>query len=391
MTRILPLYAALLLLLVPGFAYAGPGDAAPTMGDDDDDDDDDDEDAAPGSSAPTMDDDDDDDDPEADDDDDDAPGSSAPTLGDDDDDDDDDDPEADDDDDGEDADEVVLPDLQDEPAEEERAEEDEESLDDRYRVVVPGSEEDEEAEEDEEEKAKPDRKDRKERKRGLVKVIQKKFFLKYRRVEITPTIGYVGNDHFISRLAVGLGAGYHINEVIGLEIFVSYLPDLGETDYKPLTRRFRNEEEVVPDISRVTFLGVFNIALSPIYGKVELGTLRVINYDIFFGAGLGMAYSKDDTAIIRSPCDAHATVRERKADTANGCQYVDQAHFVTNAGGGLRIVFNDWIGVRLDARQFTHIEQVYREGDIGLEMKQNFMISLGASFFFPPKARALPL
>ena len=45
--------------------------------------------------------------------------------------------------------------------------------------------------------------------------------------------------------------------------------------------------------------------------------------------------------------------------------------------------------MRIDARQYTHIEQVYREGDIGLEMKQNFMISLGASFFLPPRSRPL--
>jgi len=229
----------------------------------------------------------------------------------------------------------------------------------------------------------------KRKKRGIVKVIQKKFFLKYRRLEVTPQLGYVGNDHFIQRLAVGASIGYHINDLLNIELFFSYLPDLEETDYKALTKRFRNEEEVVPDISRVTFLGVANIALSPIYGKIELGANRVINYDIYIGAGFGVAMSKDDTAIIRSPCDAWETAAERKAHPEDGCQYVDQAHFVTNAGGGLRIVFNEWIGIRLDARQFSHIEQVYRDGDIGLEMKQNFMISLGASFFLPPRARAL--
>ena len=107
--------------------------------------------------------------------------------------------------------------------------------------------------------------------------------------------------------------------------------------------------------------------------------------------GLGFAQTKDDMEIIQSECRDYANARERKTDPA--CMYVDETHFVTNIGGGLRIVFNDWIGVRLDARQFTHIERVYRkeEEQIGLEMKQNFMISIGASFFFPPKARTLPL
>ena len=360
-----------LLLALP--ALAAPGDAAPTF-DDDDDDDDDDEEEPPAEEEPAPD----------------AEESGDEDSGDDeaDEEEEEDDPDAPGRDDGPRLDLPDLRDLEDEPEPvEEAEEEEEESLDDRYRVVLPGSEE----EEEDDEEAKADLSEDKRRRRGLVKVIQKKFFLKYRRVEFTPQIGYVGNDHFIRRFAVGAAIGYHINEVLEVEVLLSYLPDLAETDYKPLTKRFRNEEEVVPDISRVTFLGVFNFAVSPIYGKVELGTLRIINYDIYVGAGAGLAQTKDDTAIIRSPCDQYTTVRERKADTANGCDYVDQAHFVTNVGGGLRIVFNDWIGVRLDARQFTHIEQVYREGDIGLEMKQNFMISFGASFFFPPKARALPL
>jgi outer membrane beta-barrel protein len=371
---ILPLLLA--LLLVPGLALAGPGDAAPDMGDDDDDDDDD----AP---APVGDDDDDDEPAPTKDEADDEPGPTedeevAPE---------------DDDDDGRDADDLQLPELEgdrDEP--EAGPEEDEEALDDRYRVVVPDSDEDSATAEPEEDADEENVELDEHQRQGLVKVIQKKFFLKYRRVEIVaPQIGYVGNDDFIKRLAVNAGVGFHINEILALEILVSYLPDLGETDYKPLTRRFRDDTEVVPDISRVLLFGVLNVALSPIYGKIELGTLRIINYDVFVAGGLGFAQTKDDMEIIQSECRDYANARERKTDPA--CMYVDETHFVTNIGGGLRIVFNDWIGVRLDARQFTHIERVYRkeEEQIGLEMKQNFMISIGASFFFPPKARTLPL
>ncbi|MCP4868955.1 MAG: outer membrane beta-barrel domain-containing protein [Proteobacteria bacterium] len=351
---------AFLLLLAPAYAYAGPGDATPDFGDDDDEEE---EEEAPESEA---DEEAEEEDAEAEEEDAEAPAE----------------PERDDD-----SDRLDLPELS--PDTEEAEEESEEDLDDRYRVVVPGSEEPDVAEEDTEEKKAEILDERK--RRGLVKVIQKKFFLKYRRVEVVPQVGYVGNDHFIRRIGVGATIGYHINEVLSLEVLMMYLPDLKETDYKPLTKQFRDNSEVVPDISRITFLGALNFQLSPIYGKVELGTLRIINYDLYFGAGIGLGATKDDTFIIRSPCDQYQTRAERKQDVANGCQYVDQTHFVTNAGGGLRVVFNDWIGIRLDVRQFTHIEQVYREGDIGLEMKQNLMISLGASLFFPPKARALPL
>jgi outer membrane beta-barrel protein len=229
------------------------------------------------------------------------------------------------------------------------------------------------------------RQEREEAKRRLVKVIQPKAFLKYRKVELTPQIGLSNNDNFVRRLFLGVGVGYHINDLLSIEGTFAFLPNLGETDYKPLTLRFREGEEVVPDISRVVFLGVGNLSLSPIFGKIELGTQRIINYDIYFTAGIGVVSSQDDMEIVNNEaCLTHESRAERQADVENGCQYVDQEHFVSNFGGGFRVVFNEWIGIRLDIRQYTHIEQVYREGEIGLEMKQNLFINIGATFFLPP-------
>jgi outer membrane beta-barrel protein len=368
-TRLTSLATLLLALglLLPA-AMAAPGDGAPPpMGDDDDDDDDDDDEdrrrPAPEPEPPSG------DDPY----DEDEEDSGGPT------DEDEEDSGGPTDEDEEDS--GGPTDDPDEDEEEAPPAEDEQSLDDRYRVTAPGEEDEEEAAEPEVEV--PDQAKR----RGIVKVIQKKFFLKYRRLEVTPHVGYIGNDNFIRRFAVGSSVGYHINDLLSVEATFSYLPNLKETDYKALTNQFKDGSEVVPDISKVIFLGVMNVALSPIYGKVEMGNLRIINYDLYFTAGIGVAYSEDDTEIIEQPECTGDEYEVNKNEEM--CRYVKQWHFVSNAGGGLRVVFNEWIGVRLDARGYTHIEQVYREeGDIGLEMKQNFMISLGASFFFPPRTRA---
>lgn len=227
-----------------------------------------------------------------------------------------------------------------------------------------------------------------QKKKRLIKVIQRKFFIKYGRFELTPTFGYIDNDHFVRRISVGLGATVHLNDVLSIEILAHYLPNLGTADYKELTSNFQAGAEVVPDINRAVFLGVANLGFAPIFGKVELGTLRVINYDIYISGGAGVGYTEDDTDIVDSPCKEYSP-SEADLHTEAGCQYVHQVHPVTDFGGGLRVVFNNWIGVKLDFRQFTHIEQVYRdaEADIALEMKQNFMISIGASFFFPPEPR----
>ena len=375
------LHSLLLLLLLLGLsapsAFAAPGDAAPDFGDDDDDDDDDDDEEE--DSGPVFDDEETD---AAEEDSAEEPSEDADESTDD----------GESDDSGDDYDPLEglnLPPSGEEDSgsaasedDSEAADEDEQGDGDGDEVASGRSSRDER------------RQARLEKRKRIVKVIQKKFFLKYRRFELTPHIGYVGNDNFITRLHLGVAGTYHINDILGIELTVAGMPNLGETDYKPLTRRFQRESEVVPDITRVTFLATLGGAVSPIYGKVELGASRIINYDIYFLAGAGMVNTRDDTAIIKSPCDDLPTVRERKDRTnptvaENGCWLVDQQHFASYFGGGLRIVFNKWIGVRLDVRNITHIEQAWRNGDIGLEMKHSLVINIGASFFLPPEPRRL--
>jgi outer membrane beta-barrel protein len=347
---LLPLLLGL-LLAGPSSAIAAPGDSAPTMGDAEDDDAEEDD---------AEDDDAEEDDAEDDDAEDEAPSGPGDLVDDEDDD--------------------ALPEI-----ENERVEDDE--SDDRDRDDEPEVTTDEDDRNARAGAREARRRAREEGKKRLVKVIMPKAFLKYRKLELTPQVGLSNNDNFVRRLFLGLGVGFHINDVLSIEGTFAYLPNLGETDYKPLTLRFREGEEVVPDISRVVFLGVGNLALSPIFGKIELGTQRIINYDIYFTAGVGVVSSQDDMEIVSNDaCLPFETRAERKANATaeNGCDYVDQEHFVSNFGGGIRIVFNKWIGIRLDVRQYTHIEQVFREGEIGLEMKQNLFINIGATFFLPP-------
>ena len=394
----------LLVALAAPTAFAAPGDAAPTFGDDDDDDDDEE------AEGPVFDEEyeeegeeeeaeeeavEDDADADAEESEEDAAEEEATEE-------DGGDAESEDAGDSEGSDEegdydplegLDLPPSGDEAASEE-PEEDEEEEEEPVRASEPDDEEDDDVASSGVSAREARRQARLDRRRRLVKVIQKKFFLKYRRFELTPHIGYVGNDNFITRLHLGVAGTYHINDILGIELMVAGMPNLGNTDYKPLTRRFQDESEVVPDITRVTFLATLGGAVSPIYGKIELGNSSIINYDIYFLGGAGMVHTRDDTAIIKSPCDDLPTVRERKDRTnavvaENGCWLVDQEHFASYFGGGLRIVFNKWIGVRLDVRNITHIEQAWRNGDVGLEMKHSLVINIGASFFIPPEPRRL--
>jgi outer membrane beta-barrel protein len=394
MNRTLWLLFVLLFAIAPAAALAAPGDGAPPdMGDDDDDDDDDDEDTAPGDSAPpSMDEDEEeeDSDPEPEADDEPADEDSG-------------DEDSGDEDSGDE-------DSSDEDSSDEEAApaEDEGALDDRYSLPPLDDSEDEAEEEAEEEPARARRSDSDfeeaeeeeeevadeapEKRRGLVKVIQRKFFLKYRRVEITPMIGGMLTDDFINRLAVGAMLDIHVNDILAIEFLGNFLPDLQATDYKPLTNRLKSRDEVVPEVSRIVGLFTTNLSLSPIYGKIELGTLRIINYDIYVSAGVGFVSTVDDTLLVEETSTCHGNSRQQNQALPE-CQYINQEHFVTSIGAGFRVVFNDFIGIRLDGRGFAHVETLYRDDnnnpEVGLDMKQNFQLSLGVSFFVPPTARTV--
>ncbi len=203
----------------------------------------------------------------------------------------------------------------------------------------------------------------------IIKVLERKEFLKLGRFEALPTIGFVTNDPFLNRYIVGAGLGYHITEVFAIEGSFGYSPDLGEVDWKPLTDQLVTENHVSPDISKLTLYGSGTFQFSPIYGKVAVNGNKIIRFDIFGAFGMGFAQTQDDLQALGVD-DSD----EKASRTAV------QIHPTTTFGGGTRIIFSDSLAVRVDARSLIYIEAV---NSTTLEMKNNFILSGAVSFFFP--------
>ena len=206
----------------------------------------------------------------------------------------------------------------------------------------------------------------------IIKVVQRRHFMKLHRLETTfPSIGLVTNDPFLRRILFAGKFEFHLTEISSIGAYLCFSPNMGDSDLKQLTSKLQEQKEVVPDISRIIFVGVVDLGFSPIFGKVELGTTRIINYDLYLAAGAGVLYTQDDEELI----------------TGGRPEYFKQVHPVTSLAFGFRIAFNEWFGVRLEARLLTHIEQVHRDDGMNLEMKNNFAVQFGPSFFLPPKMK----
>jgi len=208
----------------------------------------------------------------------------------------------------------------------------------------------------------------------IIKVVQRKHFMKLHRLEATvPSVGIVTNDPFLRRIIFSGKFEFHLTEITSIGAYLAFSPNLGESDLKQLTSKLQHQKEVVPDISRIVFCGIFDLGFSPIFGKVELGATKIINYDLYIAPGIGVLYTQDDEDLI--------------AKTPEGEPYFKQIHPVTSIAFGFRIAFNEWFGVRVEARLLTHIEQVHREDGMNLEMKNNFVVAFGPSFFLPPRMK----
>lgn len=210
-----------------------------------------------------------------------------------------------------------------------------------------------------------------EAKRGRIrpiKVLQPKEFLKIGRWEATPTLGFVTNDPFVRRYLLGAGFTYHITEVFGAEVRGIFSPDLGPGDYKKITHQLIEENQVSPDISKIIWLAELNTTFSPFYGKVAVNGRSIVIFDLYGIFGFGLAGTADDLDALQGNDDPLAEA------TAN------QVHATSNVGGGVRMAFSRNIAVRFEARSTIFIETV---NSTTLEMKNNFHLNLGFSFFFP--------
>jgi outer membrane beta-barrel protein len=203
--------------------------------------------------------------------------------------------------------------------------------------------------------------------RRVIKTIQAKNFLKLGRFEASPFLGFVTNDPFIYRRLAGLSFAYHMTEIFALELMLGYSPDLGQADWKPLTRQLVDENKVSPDISKLTLFTHAAFQFSPIYGKIAINGRKIVNFDVFGTFGMGFTRTIDDLeALGDDSSTAQATAIE--------------LHATTNIGGGARVIINQNWALRAEGRSLVYIETI---NSTTLEMKNNFVVSLAASYFFP--------
>jgi len=220
--------------------------------------------------------------------------------------------------------------------------------------------------------------------------IENRFFLKEGRFEASPQLGYVPNNPFARRYVGGLGLGYHINEVFSLQGSFTYSPDMGESDLKGLVAvlldRAANAStsstaSFQQPLDKVVISAGFNVAWAPVYGKINLVGEKVLNFDLYGVAGLGIISKTNYVAVYDDKADPNSS------DIVTLNELGNESNIAPILGIGQNYFLNQIMSFKIDVRSMFYVDDKpqYDPNVPVTEQRlyNNFVASVGIAVFVP--------
>jgi outer membrane beta-barrel protein len=211
-----------------------------------------------------------------------------------------------------------------------------------------------------------------------IRVIRPKYMTKRGRIELGGEMSLIMNQSFIySLLATGL-LDYHFTEMFALELGASYGFSIDKEDKRILKDEFGIQTQIL----RTQYIFSGSLLWTPIYGKTQLTSGRLVYFDSFLTAGAGMTgidYNYEQ-CIPADAGNASGAPTDKPAQQTKG-----YPTFIM--GIGQKFFLSRDFGLRWDLRD--HFFQ-YEKGDgtctpdtpQGKAVQQNVTLQLGASTFF---------
>ncbi|MCB9687919.1 MAG: hypothetical protein H6735_22955 [Alphaproteobacteria bacterium] len=162
------------------------------------------------------------------------------------------------------------------------------------------------------------------------------------------------NDPFVQRYGMAANVELATTRAASFELRAGWFPDLGELDYRAITKQIVSYNQVYPDISRLGANGQLAIRITPVQGYV--GPLR-LSYGWLFG--IGACHTRDDLEILFQAESPTYLATERQWHPAG-------------VYGVVVDVSGERVGVRIRYQGFSYLEVV---GSTTVEMKNNVMVA----------------
>ena len=210
-----------------------------------------------------------------------------------------------------------------------------------------------------------------------IRVIRPKYFSKRKRFELGADFSIVSNQTFIYSYLLTGNATFHLTETWAFEAAASYGFSIDKADKRDLDSKFSIKTEIL----RTKYMMDGALLWSPIYGKYQLASGRLIYFDTFLIGGVGMSgveYTYDN-------CTSNENATNQPYVTPSP---QTKGYLTAIWGLGQRYFVNESTSLKWSVRDHYF---PYSKADgacdranppSGKDSNQNIVIQLGASKFF---------
>ncbi len=218
--------------------------------------------------------------------------------------------------------------------------------------------------------------------------------------EIAPQFVQSVNDRFTVHTGGALSGLFHFRENFALQLTVGGL--WGRDT--PLTREIREKESLKPELVQLidhTWFVTSDLQWSPLYGKVSLLDLVLGQFSVYFSIGGGLMGNRlrnqFNPNALPWEADAYDPIIESPADTTKAIlgtsdaqlRFLGAPQITATIGGGIRFYLFDWLGFRLEDRDYVQANRVNHrilfspETTSTVDISNTYMVQLGVSFLTP--------
>jgi outer membrane beta-barrel protein len=180
-----------------------------------------------------------------------------------------------------------------------------------------------------------------------IRSVQRKTFLKKKRVELYPYLAMDLNDPFYQHYVAGAALAFHLADSFALELRGGAV--LGSVEQNSIKLVRVKAGAICEDCPQFKYHGDLNMGWAPIYGKLSLFGESILHFDTYFSVGGG---------VFATDAGVNPAI---------------------NLGIGQRYFLSDWVVARVEVRDYVFMDSRNEIADI-----QNLvLLSLSVSGFFP--------
>lgn len=179
----------------------------------------------------------------------------------------------------------------------------------------------------------------------LIRVLQRRPFLRKKRYEVSPELGMLVNDSLVNGVSFGGRFSYHLSEIMAVSVSAAATVS-SETD---LFEKVIEDYAVFPEVSKVLWRSSIDYQYAFLYGKFALFNRWIIAWDTAASLGVGA---------LQTELSIHPTL---------------------TAGIGQRFFMTKWFTVNVAMQDYLYLEDYAAGG----ELINHLVVVGGVSFFFP--------